>query len=117
MLCYDFDMYSTDLRERVVAFAKKNGTTEASRMFGVNRQTVYNWLMQLQPKVRAKRTPHKLPDAQVLSALSERPDATLAELAKPFGVTSIAVFKALKRLGISRKKNEAVHGKMLQKTS
>jgi putative transposase len=110
-------MYSPDLRKRVVAFAKKNGATEAARMFNVGRETVYRWLSNSQPKIRAKRTPHKLPDAKVLEAVSARPDATLKELASGFNVSPNAVFKALKRLHISRKKNQEIHGKMLQKTS
>ncbi len=110
-------MYSTDLRERVVAFAKKKGATESARMFNVGRETVYRWLNNPQPKIRAKRTPHKLPDAEVIAAVAAHPEATLKELAEGFNVAPNAVFKALQRLSISRKKNEAVRRKVLQKTA
>ena len=109
-------MYSPDLRERVVAFAKTNGKAQASHLFNVNRRTIYNWMeLSLQPKVRAKRTPHKLPEAALAAAHAARPDATLAELAAPFGVSTTAVFKALQRLNLTRKKNVVVHGKVHEK--
>jgi transposase len=105
-------MYSDDLRVRVVAHAKQAGPDDAAQVFNVGRMTVYRWLKEINPKVRAKRTPHKLADAEILRAHQARPDATLAELARPFGVSTTAVFKALQRLNVSRKKNVELHGKV-----
>ena len=49
--------YSLDLRQRVVSFVEGGGSkSEASRVFGVGRNTVYSWLRRpvLAPRLPAR---------------------------------------------------------------
>ena len=107
--------HSKDLRARVCTFVRGGGSkAEAARMFSVGRSQVYAWLRLGDNLVAQKpgpRGPRKL-DYDALKALVKaRPDRSLQELAAPFGVSSVAVHYALKRLRITRKKNLAIRRK------
>jgi transposase len=55
--------YSTDLRERVIAFVNEGGSKiEASQRFKVTRKTVYNWLNTngLEPKRYERKKSRKV---------------------------------------------------------
>jgi len=102
--------YSSDLRLRVVEYVQSGGLkTEAGRIFGVTRPTVYRWLsseknVSAQPARRRKR---KLDKSLLAAHVREHPDALLRERAEHFGVRVNAVWVALRTLGI-RKKNDTI---------
>jgi transposase len=103
---------SNDLRKRVMEFCKKGGTqTEAAQRFQVSRKSIYNWLHSKTPytsKVPGPRKAHKL-DWEGLRRYAEKnDDAFLKEMAEAFKVGTTAVWYALKKMKISRKKNHAV---------
>jgi transposase len=101
--------YSLDLRERAISFVKQGGNkSEAARVFGVNRQTLYNWLgsQDLHPKRCGPRR-RKLDKAALLAHVREHPDALLRERAAHFGVRVNAVWVALRQMEI-RKKNDTL---------
>lgn len=109
--------YSVDLRERVVAYVVDGGQKgEACRIFQIGQDTVYRWLRQYRetgsvaPRKRGKYTPWKLNEAALQQYLKTHADATLKELAVVFAVSHVAIWKACRRLGISRKKNSAIPG-------
>jgi transposase len=101
--------YSIDLRERIVEFVRSGGKkTEAARRFNVGRETVYRFLGlakagSLAPKPQPGRRPKVAADA-LRQDLDARPDATLEERGKTFGVTHVAIWKRLRKLGITLKK-------------
>jgi transposase len=106
--------YSEDLRERVIGFVRNGGgKTEAARIFSVSRAIVYIWLgtESQKPLKTGPKGPHKLDLEKLKQLVKEKPDAYLDELAAELNVSDFAVAYGLKRLGISRKKNQAVHGK------
>ena len=101
--------HSEDLRHRVVKYVREGGSkAEASRRYGVGLWCVKDWLKRGDDLFAGKPGPkegHKL-DWQVLrEAVKKQDDATLEELAEQFGVSHNAIWYALKRLNISRKKN------------
>ena len=101
--------YSRDLRERVLAFVEAGGSkSEASRIFGVSRWCVYNWLKRVglaALKPGPKQPRHLL--VTVLEAhVAAYPDAYQKERALALGVSDYVVWYGLKRLGI--KKNATV---------
>jgi transposase len=117
--------YSVDLRERLLgAIDAGLSQAEASRLFGVGTSTITRWRQQrretgrVAPKPRTGRRPAIGPaqgdalQAQVAAA----PDATLAvhcaQWADAHGVVlSIAsMSRAIRRLGITRKKSPPRHG-------
>lgn len=105
--------YSTDLRDRVLAFVKQGGSkVEAAERFGVHRLTIYSWLRQplQRPQVRRTRQ-RKLGKAALQQHVRTYPDAVLRERAEHFGVHPNAIWYALQHMNISVKKNTAVSRK------
>jgi len=107
--------YSLDLRERVVAYVQAGGDRkEACHIFQIGRDTLSRWLRQYQtegnlaPRPRGKYAPRKLDDVMVAQYIATHPDATLAELGEEFAVSATAMWKACRRLHITRKKNASV---------
>ena len=101
--------YSIDLRKRVVGHISGGGSkAEASRIFGVGRPTIYRWLSMADLTPRpAKTRKRKLDKDRLANHVETHPDALLRERAAEFGVTPSGMWRALKRLRIS-KKNDAI---------
>jgi transposase len=103
--------YSEDLRERVLNYVDAgHSKTQASQLFNVERQTIYNWLAlrQLTGSVKMRRTgkkkAHKIDTQALEQYISQHPDAYLHEIAAVFGVTAPAIGYWCKKLKITRKK-------------
>lgn len=110
--------YSNDLRERVVAACDAGDATREriAARFSVS----VTWIRKLVRQRRATGSIAPRPrgggrarafdaeaDRRLREAVKAAPDATLAELAEAAGVACVpsAVHRALKRLGIARKKS------------
>ena len=101
--------YSVDIKERVLGYVNEGGSkTEAARLYGVHRQTVYLWLSKedLHPNVGFTRR-RKLDKEALAAHVRDVPDAYLRERAKHFGVHKNAVWVALRRMNIV-KKNDTI---------
>ena len=116
--------YSADLRRAALrACARDDGTRRRiARRYGVGESTLYGWLRQEREEGRRRPKPHaggrpRVIDAEGEAALRELVvadnDATLAEYAAAFAtrtgrkVSVPMVCKALKRLGLGRKKRRS----------
>jgi transposase len=114
--------YSTDLRARVIEYVEKGHTQkESAARFGVSDRTVWNWVKLKREtgslKVEAvPRSPHKLPNEELVSYVRAHPDAYLKEIAEHFNCGVSSVHGALKRLGITYKKTPFVSRKKRRKT-
>ncbi len=98
--------YSLDLRERAVSYVRGGGSqAEATRLLGIDRKTLRGWLRasNLAPKVCGPRR-RKLDKAALAAHVRAHPDALLRERAAEFGVSNVAIFKALRQLGVTKKK-------------
>ena len=101
--------YSIDLRERAVSYVRSGGSqAEASQIFGVTTRTLYGWLRRedLSPK-RCSQRRRKLDKDAFAAHVQAYPDALLRERAAAFGVSNVAIFKALRRMRFT-KKNDAL---------
>jgi transposase len=100
--------YSEDLRRRVVHYVRQGGSkAEAARRFEISVWCVKDWVKRGDNLTAGKPGPrggHKLDWQALQVALKQRDDATLAQLAQQFRVSHNAVWYALKRLKINRKK-------------
>ena len=110
--------YSMDLRERVVAACDEGAETraEVAERFSVSESWSRRLLQRrreagsIAPKAHGGGQPPAF-DAEAAErlrqALADDPDATLEELARAAGVacSTSAVDRALRRLGITRKKS------------
>lgn len=107
--------YSIDLRERVVAYIEQGGSKiAATEIFQVSRRTIYYWLARkrkmgnLSPNEVKEYKVRKLDKEKLQEYIDTKPDATLEETGEAFGVSPVAIWKAFKRMKITRKKNTAV---------
>lgn len=102
--------YSVDLRERVLEYLESNNDKKiASQLFRVGIATIYRWVRQrsekghLQPH-RREYVYRKLDYKCLAQYVTDHPDHFLSEIAEHFSVTEQAIFYALKKLKITRKK-------------
>jgi Transposase len=99
--------YSKDLRERVISFVKKGGSRRAAGLcFGVNHQTVNNWMMQPLCGKPGPTAP-RINLLKLTEAATNRPDALLDELAADFAVHPSTIWRRLRVLGLTQKKRGA----------
>lgn len=110
--------YSYDLRIRVVKFVQNGGTkTEASRVFGVSRKTIYHWMKKGKDLAHfskpGPRKPFKVDMKKLEKDMEVHPDEMHRERAVRFGVHESTICKRVKDLSISRKKNDAIQRNML----
>jgi transposase len=107
--------YSKDLKERVLTYVRKGGSKqEAARLFNIARSTVYTWLSEPDdhcPGVPGPKNNRKFKREELLQRVKEKPDSLQKELAAYFKVSVNAISRALKRLGIVRKKRLYAIGK------
>jgi transposase len=108
--------YSTDLREKLYAQLDSGmSITNASKIFRINRQTIYNWvsIKEETGKLEAKSGyqkghSHKIKNLEQLeNFIRENPDKTLKELSElwPEKISGWTIGRWIKRLGYTYKKN------------
>ncbi len=98
--------YSLDLRKRVINFVEQGGSiSKAAQIYQVGRATIYRWLSRtdLAP-TRVTRRQRKLDWEALRKDVEENPDSKLADRARKFGVRINAIFYALTKMKITRKK-------------
>ncbi|EJF41052.1 transposase [Clostridium sp. MSTE9] len=108
--------YDIKYRRRAIDYWNEGHSKRATaEVFKVSASTLQAWKSQLKetgklgPKKR-RETWRKIEPAKLLKYLEQNPDAYLKEIAEEFGCSDVAVFKALRRLKISRKKNYPLQG-------
>ena len=102
--------YSLDYKKRAVAYKQEGHTFKQLReAFGIPSETYYQWEKKLQSgyyEIPIKRERKRKIDKEALrQAVEDKPDAFLKEYAEQFDCTPTAVFYALEKLGITRKKS------------
>lgn len=114
---------SVDLMEAAVAYYEKGHTlVETGKVFGVGKTTVSSWVKKKRETGdlhnKALNRGFKKIDPEKLKAyVKEHPDATQQEMADEFGCCNQAISKALKRCGITRKKDDPLQGTGTRKSS
>lgn len=108
--------YDTKYRRRAIEYWNDGHTKkETAIVFKVNPDTLQNWKNQLketgklEPKKR-RETWRKINPEKLKEYVKEYPDAYLREIAEEFGCSDVAVIKAMRRLGLTRKKNHTLQG-------
>lgn len=102
--------YSEDYRKRAVAYHREGHTqAEVFAAFKVYPKTIRDWENRieagnLKPNYPKTRKPRKLPPDALARYIEEHPDAFLKEIGEQFSCSAEAVRKALKKIGITRKK-------------
>lgn len=99
--------YSLDFRIRVFEIQETEGLTfqETAVRFGVPIRTLFRWKNKLEPCITRNKPATKIDMEALRKHVQEYPDAYQYERAAVFSVSQGCIFFALKRLGISHKKN------------
>jgi len=102
--------YDKKFKEQVLKHLSKGHTQEStSKLFGVVTTTIKEWKRRVEkgeglaPKIR-QRSPKKIDPEKLRAYMELHPDAYEREIATEFNCVRSAVQKALKKLGITRKK-------------
>lgn len=110
--------YSIDFRKCVLENLEAGMSwEEVISVFKISRDTLSRWVKlrknkgSLQDNPRAPYKVRKIDSAALLAALERTPDATLTELAEEFKCWPHAIYRRLKKLGITRKKNHPIRRK------
>lgn len=103
--------YSIELKQKALDYLDKCGSiTQVATAFGVDRSTIRAWVKKQQSGNLACSGGGyrycKIDKQKLLKLIQEKPDAYLYELAQEFGCSSVAVFKALKKMNMSLKKRQ-----------
>ena len=102
--------YDNKYKLRAIEYHEEGNTIrQAAKVFKISPNTLNTWLKQYREKGAFESKPRvynhgKLDKQTMLEYLEARPDAYQYEMAEHFGVTQAAIWKALKRFGITRKK-------------
>lgn len=99
--------YDIDLRKRVIQFVRSGGSkTEAARIFGINRDTIYDWLSRKTLNPMPSKTRNRKIDKDALKRhVEEHPDALLRERAAYFDVHIHSIWHAMRKMGYRKKKS------------
>jgi transposase len=107
LIIFNSMTYSPDFREKVLSIKEQEGLTqaEAAVRFGVGVASITRWNKCIEPQ-RTRTKPATKIDMEALEQdVKTNPDAYQYERAARLGVSQRAIGYALKRLGVSYKKN------------
>lgn len=104
------------LRKRIVSYVEEGRGTavEASKLYKVSFKSIYNWMRQkkekgtLAPNKPISSRHRKINKEDLKRYVQEHPDHYLREIAEVFQVSNGAIFKALKAMKITFKKNSTL---------
>jgi len=103
--------YDAKYREKVLKYLDKGHTIEeAHKVFEVGTTTIKEWKRLKKETGKLENRPlnrknRKICPERLIAYINENPDSYLKETAEVFNCTDAAIYYALKRLKISRKKN------------
>ena len=99
--------YSLEFRKKVMAIKEKEKLTydEAAKRFQIGKTTLARWHKKLEPQLTRNKPATKINMEALKQDLIENPDAYQYERANRLGVSQKGIFEALKRVGVTYKKN------------
>ena len=98
--------YSIDYRKQVLS-SIDNGLTvrEAAAFYELSTSSIHSWQQSLVPKTTRNKAPTKISNEALLKDVKQYPDDYMYERAQRLGCSKSGIESALKRLGISQKKD------------
>lgn len=99
--------YSSDFRRKVLSVREKEGLTiaQVAARFCVGVASVVRWLKEPEPRGTRNKPWTKIDRAALAQDVLDHPDAYQYERAKRLGVSEKGIGHALRRMGLSYKKN------------
>ena len=98
--------YSLDFRRQVLKSLDEGMTfVQAAEFYNLSPTTIQNWKRRVHSKITRQTKPYKIPDDVLLNDVKEYPDDYQYERARRLNCSKTGIYHALKRLGISQKKD------------
>lgn len=98
--------YSIDFRKQVLRSIKEGMTIrEAANFYQLSTSSIHSWQQSLTPKKTRNKAPTKISNEALLKDVDQHPDDYMYERAQRLGCSKSGIESALKRLGISQKKD------------
>src|SRR5690606_15667761 len=98
--------YSLDISMQVLKSLDEGMTcAEAAEFYNLSPTTIQNWKRRIHSKTTRQTKPYKIPDDVLLNDVKEHPDDYQYERARRLNCSKTGMHNALKRLGISQKKD------------
>lgn len=99
--------YSLDFRKKVLSIRQSEGIsfTMTAKRFGIDKQTIFRWSKRLHPKLTRNKPAIKINMEALAKDVRDNADDYQYERAIRFGMSKTGIWEALKRLGVSYKKN------------
>jgi transposase len=111
--------YSIDFRKKVLSIREKEGLSfiQIAKRFDISPNSVFLWSKKLEPKSTRTKPTIKIHNENLLEDIEKYPDAYNYERARRLNVSTTGIYWALKRLGITYKKNSKTSKGLRAKTS
>jgi len=111
--------YSRDFRKKVLSIRAKEGLTfvETAKRFGISVNSILLWSKNLEPKRTKNRPALKIDEETLIEDIKKYPDAFNYERASRFNVSTSGICWAMKRLGVTYKKNAQSSQSQRRKTA
>ena len=98
--------YSIDYRKQVLSNIADGMTVrDAALFYRLSTSTIHSWQQNLVPRNTRNKAPTKIPDDALIEDVKRYPDDYNYERARRLNCSQTGIFNALKRLGISQKKD------------
>ena len=99
--------YSADFRSQVIKSVKNKDMSirQACTFYDISKTTLQRWLKNPIIKKTRDKPPSKIPNDALLKDVAQYPDDYMYERAQRLGCSKSGIEIALKRLGISQKKD------------
>ena len=109
--------YSLDLRQKVINYIESGGKiAKAAKVFGIGRASIYRWLERKNLEAtKVKYRYRKLDSKELEKYIKANPEVKLKLIAEKFEVSTTAIWTALKKMKITRKKKNFVTKKEVEK--
>ncbi len=99
--------YPIQFRKKVLETKEKKKLSfiEVGKRFGLSKTTVFKWSKQLEPQKTRIKPWKKLSKENLIKDIEQFPDSYSYERAERLGMSTSGIRYAIKRLGITYKKN------------
>lgn len=111
--------YSADFRAQVIKSVKEQGMSirQACIFYDMSKTALQRWLKNPSIKQTRDKPPSKIPNEALLKDVAQYPDDYMYERAQRLGCSKSGIDIALKRLGISQKKDIRASKSLFDKKS
>jgi transposase len=111
--------YSIDFRKKVLSVKEKEKLTfkETAKRFCIGTDTLVRWMKKIEPCSTRNKPATKINMEDLKKDLILYPDAYAYERAERLKVSTSCIFFAIKRLGVSYKKNSSSSKSKQRKTN